>query len=100
MTDNSKLFEIVTGTNLVNDGITVPHGVVIEFRDQAAKDRVLGAFQAIFGYQPSSALPTVDDFFNRCIIDTINSHIRSYHVQQAVTGVAANATVEINQELP
>lgn len=100
MVDNSKLFEVVTGTNLVNNGVNVTHGMVIEFRDAAAKERILSAFQSIFGYQPNAQLPTVDDFFNRCIMDNINSYVRSHYVQEAVTNVSANATVEINQELP
>ena len=100
MITNNKLFNVVTAVNLTNNGESVQNAVVIEFKNQAAKDKVISAFCDIFKFVPSDVQPSSDAFFNRFLMDTINNYLRSYAVQTAVSGVAEAASAQVNEELP
>lgn len=100
MITNNKLFNVVTATNLTNNGETIQNAIVIEFKDQNAKDKVISAFCDIFKFVPSDVQPSSDAFFNRFLMDTINNYLRSHAVQTAVSGVADAASAQISVELP
>lgn len=107
----TKLFDVRNGNGVVDAGTTYPQAIVIVFKDKAAKDEMIDAFAAQYGYRatiPDPANPgqtianpqTKQAFMHRHITAYFRDVAKGAAVATAIDNAKKSAEDAQEQKLP
>lgn len=107
----AKLFDVRNGNGIVDAGTTYPQATVIVFKDKAAKDAIIEAFAAEYGYQttvadndrPRQTIPNPKSkqaFMNEKLTDFVRDVYRAHKLKTAEAAAKKTAGDAADAELP
>ena len=105
----TRLFDVRSANGIVDTGVTYPRATVIVFKDNAAKDAMIDAFAAEYGYQANiqngagATIPNPQNkqaFFNEKLTGYLKDIYKANKLKAAAKTATDTATTSADAELP